>query len=98
MSNGLGYRIDLENRAALRAGSSYQTLPSGFTAPHKISHRGWRRVKNQGRVGRCTGRSRASAEEVLNYIASGGSVEEFSGDYAYIQNQKACGLFGKGDV
>lgn len=94
---GLGYRIDDENHAALAATASAFDLPAvpdTFAAPTSVSHRGWRKAKNQGQVGSCSGFSRASGEEVLNYIGTGGQVEHFSEMYAYLCNQKACGLLG----
>ncbi len=96
---GLGYAADKEDHASLIATATPFVLPDRpetFSIPASISHRGWRKPpKNQGQVGRCSGASRSSGEEVLNYIATGGQVARFSMDYAYIENQIACGLLGK---
>jgi hypothetical protein len=94
---GLGYRRDLEDFASLIATSKPFVLPEQtFSAPASISHRAWRApAKNQGQVGSCSGFSRASGEEILNWIATGGMVERFSEMYCYLENQKACGLLGR---
>jgi len=92
---GTGYRRDAENFANLSATAKPFALTQTYAAPHSISHRSWRTAKNQGRVGSCTGFSRSSGEEILNYIATRGQRLEFSGMYAYLQNQKACGLYGQ---
>lgn len=94
----LGYRPDLEDRDGLVATATPFALPdqpATFSAPASISHRSWRKPpKNQGQVGRCSGASRSSGEEVLNWISTGGQAVRFSMDYAYIENQIACGLLG----
>lgn len=96
-----GYLQELEDHAALAATAKPFVLEGvqTFAAPKSISHRGWRKPpKNQTQVGRCSGASRASGEETLNYIATGGQIVKFSMDYAYAENQKFCGLYGKGDT
>lgn len=98
MERKLGYRQDAEDYASLAATARPLVFTASYKAPKAISHRAWRRVKDQGQVGRCTGASRASAEEVLNWISTGGDIKTFSMDYAYVQNQIASGLFGQGDV
>lgn len=97
---GLGYRADLEDMANLIRTQNPFVLPEQpetFSAPASISHRGWKKIKNQGQVGRCSGASRASAEEILNWIATGEAIT-LSMDYCYAENQKYCGLYGQGDT
>ena len=97
MSDGLGYRWEIENHAQLAATSSPLSLAYGaYAAPPTICHRPWRRkrVKFQGSMGSCTGASRASGGEVLNYIASGGGLLTLSTMYCYLQNQIESGLIG----
>jgi hypothetical protein len=91
---GLGYRGDKENHVNLALTASPFVMPETYNAPTSVSQRAWRKAKNQGQVGRCSGASRSSGEEVLNYIATGGQVVKFSMDYAYAENQKECGLWG----
>lgn len=90
-----GYARSEEDFARLAATAKPFVLTQTYAVPHTIDHRSWRKAKNQGRVGSCTGFSRASGEEVLNWIQTGGQSLHFSEMYAYLQNQKACGLFGR---
>lgn len=97
---GMGYRLDLEdfdNLVATQKPFVLPDRPATFSAPASISHRGWKKIKNQGQVGRCSGASRASGEEILNWIATS-EIITLSMDYAYAENQKYCGLMGQGDV
>lgn len=91
---GLGYRRDLEDMANIHATAAPLYIPQAFSAPKTICHRNWRRAKSQGHVGSCSGFARASGEEVLNFIGTGGRAEVFSAMYCYLTNQKQCGLFG----
>lgn len=94
---GLGYLIDQEDRANLRATAkpfNAATILGTFKAPHSISHRGWRKAKYQGLMGSCSGFARASGGEVLNYIATRGAIKRFSEMYCYIENQIAGGNVG----
>ena len=95
MNPGLGYRKEFEDRTNLVMTGKPVVIEGAFTAPKAISHRGWKKAKHQGQMGSCTGASRSSAEEILNYIATGGMIEVFSMMYAYLQNQIACGLIGR---
>lgn len=92
--DGLGYRIEIENHANLLATESPFVLTQRFSAPKAICHRPWRRVKNQRRMGSCTGASRASGGEILNWIGSQGGLVQLSIMYCYLENQRACGLLG----
>jgi hypothetical protein len=96
---GLGYLRDQEDHANLAATATPFDLPEKpitFSAPASISHRGWKKPpKNQGQVGRCSGASRASGEEILNWIATGGQIVHLSMDYNYVENQKLCDLWGQ---
>jgi hypothetical protein len=94
MSFALGYRKDCENYASLVRTGRLPVIEGAFTAPHSISHRGWRKAKNQGQVGSCSGFSKSSGGEVLNYIATGGQIQHFSDMHSYITNQMCCGLLG----
>lgn len=95
MEHGLGYRQDLEDQANLAATAKPFQLQQTYAAPRTICHRGWKRNKDQDGIGSCTGGSRANGEEVLNYIATGGQVVTLSMMYAYLENQRACGLLGQ---
>lgn len=98
MSDGLGYRWEIENHAQLAASETLLQLPYGaYAAPPTICHRPWRRkrVKFQGSMGSCTGGSRANGGEVLNFIASGGGLLSLSMMYCYLQNQIESGLIGR---
>lgn len=95
MPFGLGYREDREDRANLAATAKPFQLQQAYSAPRTICHRGWKRIKDQDGMGACTGGSRTNGEEVLNYIKTGGQIVTLSMMYAYLQNQRACGLLGR---
>jgi hypothetical protein len=65
-----------------------------YSAPTKIE-RPWLRVENQGQQGACQGFALSSAAEVCFYTATGGKIEQFSPQWAYIESQRFDGLIGK---
>lgn len=95
---GLGWRMDLEDRAELYAGAvdvnTFMAESSAFNAPTEIDHRGWIKVEDQGRMGSCSGHAISTIQEVLWYIQTGGSVVQLSRMFGYLAGQKLCGLLG----
>lgn len=93
---GMGYARHREDFAALESRQRAFSLDLFGDAPLPPSidlTDGKIPVKNQGSVGACTGFSRAVGEEILNLMATG-KYTELSPQFAYIENQKACGMLG----
>jgi C1A family cysteine protease len=63
-------------------------------APPKIDHRGWARIENQGPIGSCVGHGSSGASEVLTYLDTKGTIEEYSRMFAYKTAQEIDGLRG----
>lgn len=93
-SYGLGYRLELEDRAQLAATAKPFQLTQTYSAPPVICHRKWKKVKDQDGMGACTGGARANGSQVLNWIQTGGQVVDLSMMHAYLENQRACRLLG----
>lgn len=102
---GLGYARDIERLEVLQANSAHFDGPSllracraAFDVPKTITQRGWRKKpKFQGRMGSCSGFSRATGGEILVNYASGRTDQHFSEMYCYLQNQACDGTLGQGD-
>jgi hypothetical protein len=90
------YPIELERRDLLQQGSRpFLRLVSGYTAPRKLTCRGWFRTENQGGVGRCGGMGSSSGGEWL-YRAATGKLIQFNGHFSYIRAQGfSRGLLGR---
>lgn len=89
-----GYRIDLEDRDALKVGAvDFQSVVRGFAAPDEIDPRPWHRIENQGSMGSCQGHALSSVCELAYHIATG-RVTQFSPLFAYYATQKLDGLLG----
>ena len=91
-----GYRIDLENRQALRQGAvEFRRYVEGrYAAPPEIDPRPWHRIENQGSMGSCQGHALSSVCEMAYHIATG-QVKQFSPLFAYYATQQLDGLLGR---
>jgi hypothetical protein len=105
-----GYRAELENRDAIRAGSSpYELLVGGSEQWQEGELLSWWHVRNQGNKGSCRGHSLA-ANARLSYVLQVGAghidldgdgqpneanfQDDFSPDYCYYQAQKQSNIHG----
>lgn len=89
-----GYRIDLEDRDALKAGAiDFQLAVKGFAAPEEIDPRKWHRIENQSSMGSCQGHALSSVCEMAYHIATG-EVTQFSPLFSYYATQKLDGITG----
>src|SRR5262245_4777971 len=90
---GLGYSLARENTAALQA----QSRPFGVRAtdpPAAIDHRSWLKAISQLNMGSCVGHGARNCAIVLNWIQTGGSVEDFSRMWFYLRAQAHSGFLG----
>ncbi len=96
MPYALGWRYDIEDRAWLEANQTmFDTARfRAVRAPAEIDPRPHLVIYDQGQLGSCSGHSRATCEEVLNFIKTGGDKVRLSRMYAYLTNQQECGCFG----
>lgn len=62
--------------------------------PDENDPRDWHRTENQGQQGSCQGHALASVVEMDYRIATGGNVEHFSRQMAYIGSQQIDGIRG----
>ena len=102
-----GYRLDLEDRDAIKAGSSdyRQLMRSGDWTEAEVFS--WWHIRNQGNQGSCRGHSLA-ANARLAYRMNAGSIDldgdgqenesnlqdDFSPDYCYYEAQKSNNIRG----
>lgn len=91
-----GYRIDLERRDLLEAGSTgidFDGLMRGFAEPEEIDPRSYHKTENQGSVGSCQGHDLSTCVEHCYHVAVG-EVKQFSRAYAYYATQVIDGISG----
>lgn len=96
-----GYAIEKEDRYGLRESStSAQTLMAN-ELPDRVDPRrselaaiGWLQTEDQLRQGACQGNSLTECFEFCYPIATGGKVQQFSRQYAYIRSQQFDGIRG----
>jgi C1A family cysteine protease len=91
-----GWRSDLEDHGWLE-GSQKRFDAHKFRAvkaPPSIDPRPHIHIKDQQQLGACSGFSRSTCEEVLNYIKTNGDSTVLSAMFAYLTNQKCCNCFG----
>jgi C1A family cysteine protease len=96
MQRGLGWNRAKENHAWL-AKHQLRFHHSHFAAyrvPEEIDARSTQTVKDQGQLGSCSGFSRSSLEERLNFIVTGQKGPALSAMFAYLTNQQECDCFG----
>lgn len=91
----LGWKTDVEDKDALIASAVEMPEVRSFAAPPEISHRAWYKVKQQGQMGSCVGHGLSEAEEISNYIDTGGDVIRCSAMFAYLRSQAYSNLLGK---
>ena len=105
-----GYRIDLEDYAALDAGSTdFIDIVSGrYNMPNSVDPRKWFQIRNQGGQGSCRGHSLAAVTEAVMLMAAGaidldgdgedyerGRIDDrFSPQWCYIVTQQHDGIRG----
>ena len=94
-----GYREDKEDIVKLVT-FSMETPAFRIGDVRPITRRNWLRVRNQGRMGSCTGFSKAVLIQILNYVDTldrDGTPEsiEISAMHCYLTNQARCGLIGQ---
>lgn len=93
-----GYRLDLENRKALKAAcqsfSVVEEVCRDVELPEEIDPRPWHRIENQGAMGSCQGHALSSVMEYCFRIATG-AIIQFSPLFAYYATQKIDGLQGR---
>lgn len=90
-----GYRLDLENHAALEATAvEFRHLCASHQAPEEMDPRPWHRIENQGSMGSCQGHALSSVCEMAYHIATG-QATQFSPLFAYLATQKIDGLLGQ---
>lgn len=95
MAKRLGYRIDLEDRKALKAMCSPMPFTlKDFDGPDEVDHRSWQPVYNQGNMGSCRGWTRRINAELSYYYATRGKRINFSALWCYLMTQKRDGLLG----
>lgn len=97
---GLGYRVDLEDRGNLRANSqSIAPITYGDidarTLGKPIGVKDWMPIENQQRLNSCAGNGITSIAEACVYFATNGQViEHLSRMFAYVNGQKYSGIVG----
>jgi C1A family cysteine protease len=97
MAYSYGWRQDLEDHAWIDANQLHFDAHKfrAVKVPASIDPRPHIHIKDQQQLGACSGFSRSTCEEVLNWIATQGDKTVLSAMYAYLTNQKCCGCFGK---
>lgn len=89
-----GYRHELENVPRLKANSKPVSCRVPAKIPEEINCRGWLKIENQGSQGSCSGHMLTSALEYCNWVQTQGGIVQLSRQFAYLNGQKHCGLFG----
>lgn len=89
-----GWRSDIEDRAGLLAMSVPFRLDKAVRGPRSWSHREWLKIEDQGQQGSCSGHAGTSSLEVLNWIDTGGTVEQLCRQFCYIEGQKPDNIRG----
>lgn len=90
-----GYRRELEPVAKLKAGSKPMLCKVPAHIPDQIDCRDWLQIENQGSQGSCSGHMLTSALEYCNWVQTKGGIVQLSRQFAYLNGQKHCGLFGE---
>jgi C1A family cysteine protease len=96
MQRGLGWNRQQENHAWLVANQKRfdRSHYMAYRVPDEIDGRVSQTIKDQGQLGSCSGFSRSSLEERLNYLATGAKGPALSAMYCYLTNQQECGCSG----
>jgi len=96
MPRGLGWNREQENHAWLVANQKRfdRSHYMAYRVPDEIDGRVSQTIKDQGQLGSCSGFSRSSLEERLNYLATGAKGPTLSAMYCYLTNQQECGCSG----
>lgn len=95
MSFVSGYRRELEPVAKLQLNSVPMACKVPASVPESIDVRSWLKIENQGSQGSCSGHMLTSALEYCNWVQTKGGIVQLCRQFAYINGQKHCGLFGQ---
>lgn len=96
MRRGFGWNRERENHAWIVANQRRfdRSHFMAYRVPDEIDGRVSQTIKDQGQLGACSGFSRSSLEERLDYIATGDSGPTLSAMFCYLTNQQECGCSG----
>jgi C1A family cysteine protease len=96
MQRGLGWNREQENHAWLAANQKRfdRSHFMAYRVPDEIDGRASQAIKDQGQLGSCSGFSRSSLEERLNYLTTGAKGPALSAMFCYLTNQQECGCAG----
>ncbi|HXY33967.1 MAG TPA: C1 family peptidase [Planctomycetaceae bacterium] len=96
MIRGLGWNHRQENHAWLVANQKRfdRSHYMAYRVPDEIDGRVSQTIKDQGQLGSCSGFSRSSLEERLDYLATGAKGPTLSAMFCYLTNQQECGCYG----
>lgn len=91
-----GYPIHLENYVKLKETSTNLVcaVPEGFVRPEEINPTSWFEIKNQYKIGSCSGNGQSAVCEMDYYVAEKSTIK-FSAIFSYYSAQKICGLTGE---
>jgi hypothetical protein len=93
----LGYRIELNNSAELRATQAPKPMLGAVDydkLPTSLGVAEWMKIEDQGQIGSCQGNAQTSCLELAAYHDTKGKVFQFNRMFAYLATQKVDGIRG----